>query len=78
MLYNKKEDNSINNTAAAALKYSRKAAIIAKIYINNQKYARVANSFNFKLTIFYNICKRLRVLLDNYIIIFLIMLKKLA
>ena len=38
--------------------YSKEAATIAKIYTDDQKYDGVSNSFNFKLTIFYNICKR--------------------
>ena len=38
--------------------YSKEAAIIVKIYTDDQKYNSVSNSFNFKLTIFYNICRR--------------------
>jgi len=58
--------------------YSKKAATITKIYIDNQKYNRVSNSFNFKLTIFYNICKRASLPLKGYITVFLTMLKGLA
>ena len=67
-----------NNETTAAPKYSREAATIAKIYTDNQKYAGVADSFDFKLTIFYNICKRLGVLPEAYITVFLTMLKGLA
>ena len=59
-------------------RYNKKVAIIAKIYTDNQKYDRVSNSFNFKLTIFYNICKRSSLLLEGYIVAFPSMLKRLA
>ena len=58
--------------------YSKEAVIIAKIYTDGQKYNRVSNNFNFKLTIFYNICKRASLLLEGYIIAFPIILKGLA
>ena len=58
--------------------YSKEAAIIAKIYIDDQKYNRVSNSFNFKLTIFYNIYKRASLPPKGYITAFLTMLKGLA
>ena len=53
-------------------------AIIIKIYTDNQKYNKVNNSFNFKLTIFYNICKRSSLPLKGYIVVFLSILKGLA
>jgi hypothetical protein len=79
MLHNKEGgDNSTNDTATAAPKYSREAATIAKIYTDDQKYAGVANSFDFKLTIFYDICKRSGVPPDGYMTVFPTMLKGLA
>jgi len=50
-------------------------AIIVKIYIDDQKYNGVSDSFDFKLTIFYNIYKRSSLLLEGYIVAFLSMLK---
>jgi len=58
--------------------YSKKAATITKIYTDDQKYDRVSNSFNFKLTIFYNICKRASLPPKGYITALLTMLKGLA
>jgi len=58
--------------------YSKEAATIAKIYTDDQKYNRVSNSFNFKLTIFYNICKRAGLPSKGYITIFLTILKGLT
>jgi len=58
--------------------YSKEAATITKIYTDDQKYNKVSNSFNFKLTIFYNICKRASLPSKGYITAFLTMLKGLA
>jgi len=58
--------------------YSKEVAIIAKIYTDDQKYDRVSNSFDFKLTIFYNICKRSGLPLEGYVVAFPSMLKGLA
>ena len=58
--------------------YSKEAVTIAKIYIDGQKYDRVSDSFNFKLTIFYNICKRAGLPPKGYITIFLTILKGLT
>jgi len=58
--------------------YSKEAATIAKIYTDDQKYDGVSNSFNFKLTIFYNICKRAGLPPKGYITAFLTMLKGLS
>jgi len=52
--------------------------MIIKIYIDNQKYNGVSNSFSFKLTIFYNICKRSGLLLEGYAVALPSMLKGLA
>src|SRR6266568_6649942 len=51
--------------------------IIAKVYIDGQKYNRTI-SFNYKLTIFYNIYKRSSLPYKGYITAFLMMLKGLA
>jgi len=58
--------------------YSKEAATIAKIYTDDQKYDRVSDSFNFKLTIFYNICKRASLPLKGHITALPTMLKGLA
>jgi hypothetical protein len=68
----------INNSTIYNNIYSKKAAIIAKIYIDSQKYDETSDSFDFKLTIFYNIYKRSGLLPNGYIIAFPIMLKGLA
>jgi hypothetical protein len=59
-------------------RYSKEVAIIIKIYIDNQKYNKVSNSFDFKLTIFYNIYKRSSLPLEGYAVAFPSMLKGLA
>ncbi len=51
--------------------------MIAKVYTDRQKYNRTI-SFNYKLTIFYNIYKRSNLPYKGYATIFLIMLKGLA
>jgi len=48
------------------------------MYTDNQKYSGVNKSFNYKLRIFYNICKRSRLPLAGYAKAFLTMLKGLA
>jgi len=58
--------------------YSKEVAIIVKIYTDDQKYDGVSDSFNFKLTIFYNICKRSGLPLEGYTVVFPSMLKGLA
>ena len=58
--------------------YSKEAATIAKIYTGDQKYNGISNSFNFKLTIFYNIYKRSSLPFKSYIIAFPIILKGFA
>ena len=69
---------SIKQGPRQGLKYSKEVATIVKIYTDNQKYNGVSNSFNFKLTIFYNICKRSGLPLKGYIVAFPSMLKGLA
>ena len=58
--------------------YNKEAAIVAKMYTDSQKYNKVSESFDFKLTIFENICRKTSLQPDNYIIVFPIMLKGLA
>jgi len=58
--------------------YSKEVATIAKIYTDDQKYNRVSNSFDFKLTIFYNIYKRSSLPPEGYVVVFPSMLKGLA
>ena len=55
--------------------YSKEAVTIAKIYIDDQKYNSVSNSFNFKLTIFYNIYRRSSLPPKGYITTFPTILK---
>ena len=55
----------------------KEIAIIAKVYIDGQKYDGTI-SFNYKLTIFYNICKRSSWPYKGYVTAFLMMLKGLA
>ena len=51
--------------------------MIAKVYTDGQKYNRTT-SFNYKLTIFYNIYKRSSLPYKGYATIFLTMLKGLV
>jgi hypothetical protein len=55
----------------------KKIAIITKVYTDKQKYNKLT-SFNYKLTIFYNICKRSGLSYKRYTTVFLTMLKRLA
>ena len=48
------------------------------MYIDNQKYNRVNKSFDFKLAIFKDICRRASLQLDGYIIAFPTMLEGLV
>jgi hypothetical protein len=58
--------------------YSKEAAIVTKIYTDSQKYNRVSKSFDFKLAIFEDICRRASLQPDSYIIVFFIILKGLV
>jgi hypothetical protein len=53
----------------------KEIATVAKVYTDKQKYNRFT-SFDYKLTIFYNICKRSGLPYKAYTIAFLTMLKK--
>jgi hypothetical protein len=55
----------------------KEIAMVAKVYTDGQKY-NGSTSFNYKLTIFYNICKRSGLPRKAYAIAFLTMLKGLA
>ena len=55
--------------------YSKEAVIIVKIYTDDQKYNGISNSFNFKLTIFYNIYRRSSLPPKGYISAFPTILK---
>jgi hypothetical protein len=72
-------EQSAYETAPAAITQPvyKKIITIAKVYTDKQKYNR-STSFNYKLTIFYNICKRSGLPYKTYAIVFLIMLKELA
>ena len=58
--------------------YRQELGIIIKIYTEKSKYGKNKDSFNFKLTIFYNICGRADVPYKAKAKIFPIMLKGLA
>jgi hypothetical protein len=58
--------------------YSKEAVTIVKIYTDDQKYNGVSDSFNFKLTIFYDICRRSSLPPEGYMTAFPIILKGLA
>jgi hypothetical protein len=68
-----------HKTAPAATTQSayKKIATVAKVYTNKQKYNR-STSFDYKLTIFYNICKRSGLSREGYVTVFPTMLKRLA
>jgi len=71
--------NTANTDPAIHLPiYSKEAATITKIYTDGQKYNGVNDSFDFKLTIFYDICKRAGLPPKGYITAFPTMLKGLT
>jgi hypothetical protein len=51
---------------------------VAKIYIEEQKYDSTNSSFDYKLTIFLDICNRIKLLEEGYLRAFPTMLKGLA
>ena len=53
-------------------------AEVAKIYIKEQKYDSTNSSFDYKLTIFLDICNCVKLLEEGYLRAFPIMLKGLA
>jgi len=58
--------------------YGKEAATVAKLYNDDQKYTGVDDSFDFKLSIFVDICKRASLPPKGYITAFPSMLKGLA
>ena len=58
--------------------YGRELNIIIKIYTEESKYGGNKDSFNFKLTIFYNICRYINILYKAKAKAFPTMLKGLA
>jgi hypothetical protein len=50
--------------------YKKEAATVAKMYTDSQKYDGVSESFDFKLTIFEDICRRAGLQPDGYMIAF--------
>ena len=58
--------------------YSKEVATVAKLYSDDQKYDGIGDSFDFKLTIFYDICRRSGLPQEGYISAFPTMLKGLA
>lgn len=67
-----------NRPVLQASSFGREVATIAKIYTDDQKYSGVGDSFDFKLTIFYDICNRSGLPQDGYMAAFPTMLKGLA
>jgi hypothetical protein len=51
---------------------------VAKIYTDELKYNSTNSSFDYKLTIFRDICDRVKLLEEGYMRVFLTMLKGLA
>jgi hypothetical protein len=64
----------ITTVPTSILKYGKELVNIAKLYTDNQKYSSISRNFNFKLTIFYNICERVDVLKRVYPKAFLLIL----
>jgi hypothetical protein len=58
--------------------YSKEAAMVTKIYIDDQKYNGVNDSLDFKLAIFEDIYRRAGLQPDGYIIAFPNILRGLA
>jgi hypothetical protein len=68
--------HKITPAATTQLAY-KKIVTVAKVYTDRQKCNKFT-SFDYKLTIFYNICKRSGLPYKEYTTAFLTMLKKLA
>ena len=58
--------------------YRQELSIIIKMYTKESKYRSNRDSFDFKLTIFYNICGRVNILYKAKVKAFPIMLKGLV
>jgi hypothetical protein len=68
----------ITMVPTSTLGYGKELANTAKLYTDNQKYSGISGNFNFKLIIFYNICKRADILERAYLKALLLMLQGLA
>jgi hypothetical protein len=62
----------------ATLGFSKELANLAKLYTEKSKYSGEDSNFDYKLTIFYNLCDRANVLLRAKTKAFLTMLRGLA
>ena len=49
------------------LGYGKELVNVAKLYTDDQKYSGISGNFDFKLTIFYNICNRVNILPNAYL-----------
>src|SRR5450432_2191795 len=58
--------------------YSKESATVTKMYTDDQKYSGTSDSFDYKLTIFYDICRRSGVPSEGYMTAFSAMLKGIA
>ena len=56
----------ITTVPTPILGYGKELANTAKLYTDDQKYSNISGNFNFKLTIFYNICNRANILFNTY------------
>jgi hypothetical protein len=72
------QPTTVGTTPAETPNYGREIATVAKLYTEEQKYGGVNESFDFKLTIFNDICKRSGLPPAAYVIAFPSMLKGLA
>ena len=57
----------VTTAPASILGYKKELVNIAKLYTDDQKYSGISGNFNFKLTIFYNICNRADIPLNAYL-----------
>ena len=72
------QQQQLDPGAGGTASYSKEAAMVAKMYTDSQKYDGVSESFDFKLAIFEDTCRRAGLQLDSYMIAFPTMLKGLA
>src|SRR5271155_703955 len=56
----------IATVPTSILGYGKELVNAAKLYTDDQKYSGISGNFNFKLTIFYNICEQADVLERAY------------
>jgi hypothetical protein len=65
-------------TLLATFGFGKELANLVKLYTNKSKYSGENNNFDYKLTIFHNLCNRADVLLRAKTKAFLTMLRSLA